>query len=81
MFQPWFSPAFALEAQQVMWLRTLRIMAGGPKATQEAFDMVAEKVLEAQHVFGRAMLGASPDKIAKSYRKKVRANLRRLRRT
>lgn len=80
MFQPWFSPSFAFEAQQVMWLRTLKIMAGGPRASQEAFDMVAEKVIEAQRAFGSAMLGATPAKIARGYRSRVRANLRRLKR-
>lgn len=78
MFKILFSPAFALEAQQVIWLRALKIMAGGPEAQREVIKMTTEKLDAAQHAYGSLLLGATPEKVLRSYRSKVRANLRRL---
>ena len=68
----------AAESQQVIWLRTMRLAAGGAKAQSEARRMVQEKILAAGVESGRMVLGASGDSVVTSYRKKVRANARRL---
>ncbi|MFB0614189.1 hypothetical protein [Aurantiacibacter poecillastricola] len=73
-----------IEASQVIWLRSLRIAAGGKLAEREAERMVREK-LEASWDLGWKLLSspsASPEASAsrsvKHYRSKVRANQRRL---
>ena len=73
------------EAATVMTLRTMKIAAGGPAAEREARQMVSEKVQAAQALGVMAMTGAlgftAPgvvDKSIKHYRRKVRANRRRL---
>ena len=68
----------AAESQQVIWLRTMRLAAGGKKSKREAHRMVSEKVLAAGLESGRLTLGASADSVVKRYRKRVRANVRRL---
>ena len=68
----------AAESQQVIWLRTMKLTSGGTKAKREARLMVSEKVLAAGLESGRLMLGASADSVVKRYRKKVKANVRRL---
>jgi hypothetical protein len=68
----------AAESQQVIWLRTMRLAAGGPKAKGEAHRMVSEKVLAAGLESGRLVLGASAASVVKRYRTKVKANMRRL---
>jgi hypothetical protein len=40
--------------------------------------MVSEKTAAARNATRRLMLGASPNSVVQSYRKKVRANVRRL---
>jgi hypothetical protein len=79
MFRTWLSLShLAVESQQVIWLRTLKLMAGGPAAKRESLRMVTEKVEAAQHAAGSLMLGATPDSVARHYRAKVRANRKRL---
>jgi hypothetical protein len=68
----------ALEAQEVIFLRTLKLSAGGSAATTEAVRMVTEKVFAAQEATMKVMTGASADRIVTGYRSKVRANARRL---
>lgn len=68
----------AAESQQVIWLRTMRLAAGGAKAKSEARRMVSEKVLAAGLESGRLISGASADSVVKRYRTKVKANVRRL---
>ena len=68
----------AAESQQVIWLRTMRLAAGGPKAKSEAHRMVSEKVVAAGMESGRLILGASAESVVKRYRTKVKANVRRL---
>ena len=63
----------AAESQQVIWLRTMRLAAGGKKAKSETRRMVGEKVLAAGNEGGRMILGASPDSVVRRYRKKVKA--------
>ena len=79
MFRSWYNMAMlAAESQQVIWLRGLKLAAGGPKAREEAQLMVAEKMAAASQEAGRLFLGASADRVVSSYRKTVRANVRRL---
>ena len=68
----------AAESQQVIWLRTMKLAAGGKKAKSETRRMVGEKVLAAGIEGGRLILGASPDSVVRRYRKRVKANIRRL---
>jgi hypothetical protein len=74
-----------LEASVVVGQRTLKLAAGGAAAEAEAERMVSEKVdaslaLQARALTGR--LGATPQgaatAIVSHYRRKVRANRRRL---
>ena len=45
MFKPWWDLGMlAAESQQVIWLRYLRLAAGGSRASAEARRMVSEKV-------------------------------------
>lgn len=79
MFKPWFDLSLSIvEAQQVMWLRGLKIAAGGTAANREAARMVTEKFEAGLEAAGRLALGASPDEISRLYQRKVRANRRRL---
>lgn len=77
------------EASMVIWLRSLRLMTGGPAATREAQRMVAEKVtagltlmpvLMADMMKGGAALSAEALAAAAlaQYGEPVRANRRRL---
>ena len=68
----------AVESQQVICLRTIKMAAGGKKAHREAHLMVTEKVAAGLHDRWRLMMGASTQSILKRYRKKVCANARRL---
>jgi hypothetical protein len=73
------------EAAGVMALRTMKLAAGGAAATAEAERMVAEKVLAAAEVQTKAWTAAltgqahlTPQRTVAHYRRKVRANSRRL---
>jgi len=74
-----------LEASSVVALRLLKIAAGGVAAEVEARRMVNEKIeagLALQALALTGALGQTPDSAAKKmvahYRRKVRANRRRL---
>ncbi|RYF88731.1 MAG: hypothetical protein EON95_19885 [Caulobacteraceae bacterium] len=75
----------AMEANTVIGLRLLKAAAGGPAADLEAGRMISEKVsaafdLQAQLVTA-ALTGAhagAPSRAVAMYRRKVRANRRRL---
>jgi hypothetical protein len=74
-----------LESSVVIGQRTLALMAGGAGAQAEAVRMVREKVDAAAVLQGRALagrLGASPQAasaaVISHYRRRVRANRRRL---
>jgi hypothetical protein len=79
------SAMLALESQQVIALRLARLAAGGVDAPREIALMVSEK-MEAAQQSGQMMLSAGMSgrndldagKIVQMYRKKVRANRRRL---
>ena len=68
----------AVESQQVIWLRSIKLAAGGPQAQQEARLMMSEKIAAAIREGGRLMMGSSADSVVKRYRKRVKANVRRL---
>lgn len=79
MFGPWHNVAMlAIESQQVMWLRTMKLASGGPSGQREALLMVAEKMAASTQAAGKLMAGASAQSIVSGYRRKVRANARRL---
>ncbi|MDW6026610.1 hypothetical protein SAZ10_33100 [Mesorhizobium sp. BAC0120] len=71
-------PAFAVEIQLVIWLRWMKLLTGGQAANVEAFGMVVEKIGAAQQAAVSLSQGKSADNVARRYRRKVRANLRRL---
>ena len=77
--------ALGAEAGSVMALRMMRLSAGGPLAAAEAQLMVAEKIRAAAELQSRAWVNAvtgaapvSPAAAVTHYRRKVRANRRRL---
>ena len=79
MRNPWLNLAFlAAESQQVIFLRLLKLAAGGPKARSEAHRMTSEKVAALAEAGAKMMTGTSSDRIVSDYRRKVRANARRL---
>jgi hypothetical protein len=77
--------ALGLEASSVIGLRTMKLAAGGAAAQTEAELMVREKIEAGMALQARAMaggLGITPHGAAARtlahYRRKVRANQRRL---
>jgi hypothetical protein len=79
MFRSWLNLlSLGTEASQVVWLRSIKVAAGGPAAKREARRMVTEKVI-AGHTEGlRLSMGASPASVLARYRRRVKANIRRL---
>lgn len=69
----------ALEAQMVIWTR-LSHAATGRGSAAENMLMVTEKVTAFAEAAATIATGGSAHKVVKGYRKKVRANARRLRR-
>ena len=79
MFKPWWDLGMlAAESQQVIWLRSLTLAAGGSRASAEARRMVSEKLAVAAQTGLGVMLGDDTGRVVARYRKKVRANRRRL---
>jgi phosphoribosylformylglycinamidine (FGAM) synthase-like amidotransferase family enzyme len=79
LFRLWPDLAMlAIQSQQVIWLRIMKLALGVPLAHREARLMVTEKMAAAVHESGRLMLGASTKSVVKRYRKRVNANVRRL---
>ena len=81
----WDAWSLGLEASTVVGLRTAKIAAGGAAADAEARRMVSEKVDAAAALQTLALTGAlgftAPQVVSKTlahYRRKVRANRRRL---
>jgi hypothetical protein len=87
---PWFGLGYdswmlGAEAATVIALRSMKIAVGGPAAERETKLMVSEKIQAAQALQRMAMTGAlgvtAPAVVSQSikhYRRKVRANRRRL---
>ncbi len=79
MIKSWYTMMMlAAESQQVIWLRSMKLAAGGAAAGHEVRLMIAEKIQAATAESGKLMTGASHDSVVKRYRSKVRANRRRL---
>src|SRR5262245_17127486 len=79
MLGPWFDLSLrCAEIQQVMILRSMKILAGGAVGEREARRMVSEKAAAAVETMVNAALGERPDGLVRAYRSKVLANRRRL---
>ena len=75
----------AVEAQQVIALRLMKLAMGGPAAKREAHRMVAEKVdaaSKAAAITAAAVARGAPDggadAVVRMLRRRVRANRKRL---
>ncbi len=75
----------AMEAQQVIALRLMKLAMGGSAATQEAHLMVAEKVDATTRVAGmvaaamaRGTFDGGADAVVRMLRQEVQANRKRL---
>ncbi len=75
----------AIESQQVIAMRLMKMAMGGPDVQREAELMVSEKMesaAEASRMMVMAALGGQHDmgagKVVQHYRRKVRANVKRL---
>jgi hypothetical protein len=79
MFGAWTTfGMLALESQQVILMRCMTLALGGEAAQLEAQRMVTEKITAAATAYGQIVTGASADRVMRGYRRKVRANARRL---
>ena len=79
MFRSWYNlTMLAAESQRVIWLRSMKLAGGGTKAQREARLMMTEKMAAAGHEGLRLFMGASADSVVKGYRRRVKANARRL---
>jgi hypothetical protein len=84
MFFPWIKLAtdttmLAAEAQAVIWTR-LSQAAMGRGSSAENLLMVTEKITAFTEAAAVIAAGGSAHKVIKGYRRKVRANAKRLRR-
>ena len=68
----------AVEANGVVALRMMKLMAGGRSARREAKLMVSEKMDAAFEATTRLMAGASGEDIVHRYRQHVAVNAKRL---
>lgn len=79
MLKFWFDLSMlGVEAQQVVWLRSMKIAMGGKAGEREAVRMVSEKLTAAREAGLDLAMGKSVHSLVGSYRKRVRANRRRL---
>ena len=83
MFGTWMKVArdasmLAWESQQVIALRLWKLTMGGTAASHEAKRMVTEKVIAFGEAAAKVATGGTAGSVVKGYRKKVRANRRRL---
>lgn len=76
MFNPLMM--LALEANNVIALRLMKLMRGGRAAKREARLMVSEKIVAALEASASLMTGASGHDVVRRYRKHVAANAKRL---
>ena len=68
----------AMEAQTVIGMRLSQIAVGRGTAAETQL-MVTEKMLALVEAAGTVAMGGSAHKVVRGYRKRVRANVRRLR--
>lgn len=72
------------EANQVIWMRMMRLSSGGALAERESRRMVEEKITATTELAAKMMTGSIMPTVqgantsVKHYRTKVRANQRRL---
>ena len=84
MLLPWMKLAtdttmLALEAQTVIWTRLSRAAMGQGSAAENLL-MVTEKVSAFAEAAATLAAGGSAHKVVRGYRRKVRANAKRLKR-
>lgn len=84
MFGPWMrlaidSTLLGMEAQTVIGLRLSQIAMGKGTAAETQL-MVTEKMLALMEAASTVAAGGSAQKVVKGYRKRVGANVRRLKR-
>ncbi|SHH07739.1 hypothetical protein SAMN02745157_0285 [Kaistia soli DSM 19436] len=78
----WFKVMILVaEANEVIWLRSMKLLRGGPRAKAEARMMVAEKVVAAEDAGAGLLAGESLDNVVAGYSRQVQSNARRLRRS
>jgi len=68
----------AAESQQVIALRMMKLLSGGAAAQTEMELMTSEKVTAMNEAGAKLMAGGTPDSVVSDYRRKVRANIKRL---
>ena len=73
-----FWPFMMFDTASVISKRMRRISKGGVGAITESNRMVSEKMFAAMEAGSILARGGGMDKVMKSYRKRVRANARRL---
>ena len=83
LFMNWMKIAgdaamLGFETQQVMHLRMMKLIAGGPKAHSEALRMVTEKTTALAEATMTLSRGGSAQRVIRRYRTHVKSNQRRL---
>ncbi|MCF4123986.1 hypothetical protein [Methylobacterium sp. SyP6R] len=83
MYDSWLRLGFdtvrlGLEAQTVVTLRLAKLSLGGAAAQDEAQRMVTEKLEAAAEAAMTLATGGTAERVVQDYRRKVRANARRL---
>jgi hypothetical protein len=83
MYDSWLRLGFdtvrlGLEAQTVVALRLAKLSLGGAAAQVEAQRMVTEKLEAAAEAAMTLATGGTAERVVRDYRRKVRANARRL---
>jgi hypothetical protein len=79
MFKFWYGATMlALEAQQVVALRMMKLAMGGTRAQTEAGRMVTEKVSASMAAAATLLRGGTGDAVVAQVRRRVRSNSRRL---
>ncbi len=83
MYDSWLRLGFdtvrlGVEAQTVVALRLAKLSLGGAAAQAEAQRMVTEKMEAAAEAAMTLATGGTAERVVQDYRRKVRANARRL---
>lgn len=79
MFGPWFEATMlAIEANEVIGLRLIKLAGGGTAAHSEAQRMVSEKISAGLEATQTILTGGSPAAVISRYRSQVAANAARL---
>ncbi|WP_110354129.1 hypothetical protein [Methylobacterium sp. B4] len=80
MFNPLLATLLlAMESQQVIELRLVRLAWGGQESWAEMNSMVFEKIAAATEATATLLTGGTPDDVVARYREHVAANAQRLR--